>query len=456
MKKYRAVIWGDLFLLFLLSACANRGLLPLPSLKFSNISSIPDFTGGQIFQVEVPFEIKDTQILCSVSSSVNVYYKLEDEKMQLMENGTWTEKISLSLGQNCVQIFVVSHGKLKEYEIRILRRRRSNALLSSLEIDGVKLTPDFDGENKEYELFLPYRMKQMKLRAFPVSEDAEMKASLNGDKWSSLKQGEFVFYPINTGVNHFQLRVEHPDDISVDYFLRIVRYEDADLAEVWFSHGKIEPELTPWISSYTVYIPEYYDDTLFSPVLKDRRAAIRVYERELPQEPIVQEEEAFLLPLLQPVHQYIAVVKAVDGFQRYYRFTVRKENQAGTDETFGSFSEKQENEKQEISNEVYLERLQIQAVFKYEYDLKLTPNFNSFHQNYEAFVNEEVKKIKVVPTAFPLDASIKMRVNRGNYQEVTSGFTTTLPIRQGRTNQLQIVVSEKGETAVYTVVLKVF
>lgn len=205
----------------------------LSALSVTGYALTPAFGSGVYeYSLTVPAEVDKVEIKATATG-----------KQAKVEIGKSDE---LVFGENMITVKVTAGDgvTVSEYKIKVTRQAANDATLSELKIDGIELTPGFDGAVLEYSVTIPEDRTALGVTA---------KAN------SSLAQVEIIgAEEIPVGESIVTVKVIAGDGVTVsEYKIKVTRPEAviATLSELTVTGMTLTPGFDPTVNEYSVMIP---------------------------------------------------------------------------------------------------------------------------------------------------------------------------------------------------------
>jgi hypothetical protein len=124
--------------------------------------------------------------------------------------------------------------------------------LTKLEIEGIELSQKFSGDLFEYSAAVENKVQTIKLLVEGSNTDSSI--TINGQEVIS---GTASNYPLQTGVNIFQISVTDESSSAKVYTLTITREESSNnlLQNIELSQGNLSPEFSSSVTEYNATVP---------------------------------------------------------------------------------------------------------------------------------------------------------------------------------------------------------
>ncbi len=319
------IVVYSILILLLVIACSKNIEPELLDIELSKCQLNPAFS-QDVFEYSFSSDSIITKTNLSAVSSgygAKIFYSLNENDFTFIRNGDISPDIELSPKTNTFVIIVINKNHIKTYKIFSGDKTKKSVELSSLKITPGLLDPVFSGSITEYKLGVPNRGKYIYIN--PVSDEGIVSYSINNLPFSVLEQNKYSTpIAIKVGANSLQILVEKEEYTSSNYFLKVIRYENADLQSIAITPGIFAEQLSPENSSYTAEIKPAETIITFELFPADPNATISMYNKKTPQKITLPVNNKYEFKITDQPEEYIATVRAVDGYKRYYTLKINR------------------------------------------------------------------------------------------------------------------------------------
>lgn len=197
-----------------------------------------------------PFENTVLKYNCTVASSkdfITVNATTKDKNAALLFNGSESNIINLSKGQNQVDITVIAEdGSKSIYTIYITREYSDENRLAALEVSGASLSPSFGSDLLQYNCSVDYNIDKAVISAVCKDESATVK--YNGQSSNTV--------PLSYGQNNIKVTVTAENGVSKNYYITVTRLlsDNCRLSRLSVNEGRISPDFSPAITDYEITV----------------------------------------------------------------------------------------------------------------------------------------------------------------------------------------------------------
>ena len=317
-------MYSIFFLLFII-ACSRNIEPELLDIELSNCQLTPAFS-NDIFEYSFSSDTIITKTNMSVVSSgygAKIFYSLNEGDFTYISNGDISPDIELTSKTNTFVIIVINKNHIKTYKVSSGDKTKKSIELSALKITPGLLVPAFSNSITEYKLGVPNRGRYIYIN--PVSDEGVVSYSLNNSSFTVLDQGKYSPpIAIKVGANTLQIQAEKEEHTSSNYSFNVIRYENADLKSIAITPGIFAEQLSPENSSYTALIKPAETAVTFELFPADPNATISMYNKKTPQKITLPVNSKYEFKIADQPEEFIAIVRAVDGYRRYYTFKINR------------------------------------------------------------------------------------------------------------------------------------
>ena len=218
--------------------------------------------GVRGYDITPAFDKKVTSYTLDVDSSVNyvnIYANLENPSSVVTGIGNK----DLSYGENEFDILVTAaNGDTKTYKIVINRPYVESNKIKNLSVNEGSLSPSFDKEIQNYDIYIPYENESLTLNV--ELEDENSSFEIKGNK--NFKVGE----------NKVEIEVTSKSGNKRIYTLYVVRQVASNnyLKNIYVSDGELSPSFDKYQSSYEVNVSNDVKQITVDADLEDKNATL--------------------------------------------------------------------------------------------------------------------------------------------------------------------------------------
>ena len=345
----------------------------LSSLMTSSGTLSPEFNKEvNDYTVEVDYDVEDIVITGTPEDSLAIV--------------TGLQKYPLEVGDNQIAVTVTAEsGSINTYHILVTRKNLVSSKLKNITVDNYRLEEEFSPDLYDYTLNVDYEVQSLNLHIETIDQNATYEVFGNSD--------------FSVGMNTITIVVtDSLGEEKSTYTLNVNRnnYSNNFLSYIYSSEGKLSPDFSKEVLSYTVEVESDVD-------------AIDIYaEPEILSNTLVGTGH---YELQSGSNLVTLTVTSSNGIKRIYYVDVVRKMDASND----------------------LESLVVKTNDEVQ---KLNPQFNKSTLEYNVEVNEGVSSVSILATA--------------SHNASISGIGTKA-ISVGN-NKFDIsVTSESGDVKVYTV-----
>ena len=218
--------------------------------------------GVRGYDITPAFDKKVTSYTLDVDSSVNyvnIYASLENPSSVVTGIGNK----DLSYGENEFDILVTAaNGDTKTYKMVINRPYVESNKIKNLSVNEGSLSPSFDKEIQNYDIYIPYENESLTLNV--ELEDENSSFEIKGNK--NFKVGE----------NKVEIEVTSKSGNKRIYTLYVVRQIASNnyLKNIYVSDGELSPSFDKYQSSYEVTVSNDVKQITVDADLEDKNATL--------------------------------------------------------------------------------------------------------------------------------------------------------------------------------------
>ena len=218
--------------------------------------------GVRGYDITPAFDKKVTSYTLDVDSSVNyvnIYANLENPSSVVTGIGNK----DLSYGENEFDILVTAaNGDTKTYKMVINRPYVESNKIKNLSVNEGSLSPSFDKEIQNYDIYIPYENESLSLNV--ELEDENSSFEIKGNK--NFKVGE----------NKVEIEVTSKSGNKRIYTLYVVRQVASNnyLKNIYVSDGELSPSFDKYQSSYEVTVSNDVKQITVDADLEDKNATL--------------------------------------------------------------------------------------------------------------------------------------------------------------------------------------
>ena len=218
--------------------------------------------GVRGYDITPAFDKKVTSYTLDVDSSVNyvnIYASLENPSSVVTGIGNK----DLSYGENEFDILVTAaNGDTKTYKMVINRPYVESNKIKNLSVNEGSLSPSFDKEIQNYDIYIPYENESLTLNV--ELEDENSSFEIKGNK--NFKVGE----------NKVEIEVTSKSGNKRIYTLYVVRQVASNnyLKNIYVSDGELSPSFDKYQSSYEVTVSNDVKQITVDADLEDKNATL--------------------------------------------------------------------------------------------------------------------------------------------------------------------------------------
>ena len=218
--------------------------------------------GVRGYDITPAFDKKVTSYTLDVDSSVNyvnIYASLENSSSVVTGIGNK----DLSYGENEFDILVTAaNGDTKTYKMVINRPYVESNKIKNLSVNEGSLSPSFDKEIQNYDIYIPYENESLSLNV--ELEDENSSFEIKGNK--NFKVGE----------NKVEIEVTSKSGNKRIYTLYVVRQVASNnyLKNIYVSDGELSPSFDKYQSSYEVNVSNDVKQITVDADLEDKNATL--------------------------------------------------------------------------------------------------------------------------------------------------------------------------------------
>lgn len=198
----------------------------LSSLNLTNCTMSPDFsTDVTNYSCIVENSVTSTIVSATPTSSVATI--------------EGTGERNLVVGKNAITVDVTSQsGNKKLYTVEVTRKANSNATLKSLNVTDQIISPDFDPNNPNYLLTVPYSATNIEVNAITAHDQATVEVFGNNN--------------LVIGENIVTIKVTAEDKTVMTYTITVTREKDTvdTLSNLTLTDCTLDPEFSSDITEY--------------------------------------------------------------------------------------------------------------------------------------------------------------------------------------------------------------
>lgn len=267
----------------------------LISLKVDNYQLNPVFDENNLeYIVSVP----------STTTSVNISGVTKSSDAKIISG---IGNVSLTGESTIVKVVVESKsGNTLTYTIKINKKENidiisSDATLKSLDVEGYKLTPEFNSEIYRYEMTIPYSQTAINVDAVANSQNALVTI----DKNTNLKVGD----------NEVLVKVLAENGNSKTYIIKVTRLDNekentnAYLRDLTVTNATINPSFNKEIYKYNVSVDSNTSSLDLTAVAEDSTATVTIAGNK---------------DFKTGINVITINVKTIDGIEKNYQIIVNK------------------------------------------------------------------------------------------------------------------------------------
>jgi len=192
-----------------------------------------------------------------------------------VESGSASESISLSMGQNIVQVLVTTmDGQEKNYVLNITRNA-SDATLQDLRLTEGSLSPSFAASTTNYTVTVGSLTKMLSVT--PTVNESTATIAVNG---STAKSGaDYGPLILEVGANTIEIEVTSGDKATSKTYIVTINREkskDASLRNLNMSSGHLNPLFSSDTTGYAMTVGNSVTSLTVTPTVNEDTATVKV------------------------------------------------------------------------------------------------------------------------------------------------------------------------------------